>query len=74
MRGKNIMSTVRQWMNGLFKLWDAARRELLRDPNVTLFERCADHDGMSEIPPIFAAASTMQSFRQTAVYHDDVHN
>ena len=37
------MPTVRQWMTGLFKLWDAARRELLRDPNVTLFERCADH-------------------------------
>jgi sulfonate transport system substrate-binding protein len=29
---------------------------------------------MSEIPPIFAAASTIQSFRQIAVAHGDVNN
>ncbi|KKW91812.1 aliphatic sulfonate ABC transporter substrate-binding protein [Sphingobium chungbukense] len=29
---------------------------------------------MSEIPPIFAAASTIQSFRQIAVLHGDVNN
>jgi sulfonate transport system substrate-binding protein len=33
-----------------------------------------DYGGMSEIPPIFAAASTIQSFRQIAVYHGDVNN
>lgn len=33
-----------------------------------------DYGGMSEIPPIFAAASTVQSFRQIAVYHGDVNN
>lgn len=33
-----------------------------------------DFGGMSEIPPIFAAASTIQSFRQIAVVHGDVNN
>ena len=33
-----------------------------------------DYGGMSEIPPIFAAASTIQSFRQIAVTHGDVNN
>lgn len=33
-----------------------------------------DFGGMSEIPPIFAAASTIQSFRQIAVLHGDVNN
>lgn len=33
-----------------------------------------DFGGMSEIPPVFAAASTVQSFRQIAVYHGDVNN
>ena len=33
-----------------------------------------DFGGMSEIPPIFAAASTIQSFRQIAVAHGDVNN
>lgn len=33
-----------------------------------------DFGGMSEIPPVFAAASTIQSFRQIAVYHGDVNN
>jgi sulfonate transport system substrate-binding protein len=33
-----------------------------------------DVGGMSEIPPVFAAASTIQSFRQVAVYHGDVNN
>lgn len=33
-----------------------------------------DYGGMSEIPPIFAAASTIQSFRQIAVAHGDVNN
>lgn len=33
-----------------------------------------DYGGMSEIPPIFAAASTLQSFRQIAVAHGDVNN
>jgi sulfonate transport system substrate-binding protein len=33
-----------------------------------------DYGGMSEIPPIFAAASTIQSFRQIAVLHGDVNN
>jgi len=33
-----------------------------------------DFGGMSEIPPIFAAASTIQSFRQIAVTHGDVNN
>lgn len=33
-----------------------------------------DYGGMSEIPPIFAAASTIQSFRQIAVFHGDVNN
>ncbi|BAI98800.1 sulfonate ABC transporter substrate-binding protein [Sphingobium sp. TA15] len=33
-----------------------------------------DYGGMSEIPPIFAAASTIQSFRQVAVVHGDVNN
>jgi sulfonate transport system substrate-binding protein len=36
--------------------------------------RSLDYGGMSEIPPIFAAASTMQSFRQIAVAHGDVNN
>jgi sulfonate transport system substrate-binding protein len=30
--------------------------------------------GMSEIPPVFAAASTVQSFKQVAIYHGDVNN
>lgn len=33
-----------------------------------------DYGSMSEIPPIFAAASTIQSFRQIAVAHGDVNN
>lgn len=33
-----------------------------------------DYGGMSEIPPIFAAASAVQSFRQIAVMHGDVNN
>lgn len=33
-----------------------------------------DLGGMSEIPPVFAAASTIQSFRQIAVHHGDVNN
>lgn len=33
-----------------------------------------DFGGMSEIPPVFAAASATQSFRQIAVAHDDVNN
>jgi len=33
-----------------------------------------DYGGMSEIPPIFAAASTVQSFKQVAIYHGDVNN
>ena len=33
-----------------------------------------DYGGMSEIPPIFAAASPSRSFRQIAVYHGDVNN
>lgn len=33
-----------------------------------------DFGDMSEIPPIFAAASTIQSFRQIAVAHGDVNN
>lgn len=33
-----------------------------------------DYGVMSEIPPIFAAASTIQSFRQIAVTHGDVNN
>ena len=33
-----------------------------------------DYGGMSEIPPVFAAASTIQSFRQIAVLHGDVNN
>lgn len=33
-----------------------------------------DYGGASEIPPVFAAASTMQSFRQIAVLHGDVNN
>lgn len=33
-----------------------------------------DFGGMSEIPPVFAAASTVQSFRQIAVNHGDVNN
>lgn len=33
-----------------------------------------DYGGMSEIPPIFAAASATQSFRQIAVLHGDVNN
>ena len=33
-----------------------------------------DYGGMSEIPPIFAAASPTQSFRQIAIYHGDVNN
>jgi sulfonate transport system substrate-binding protein len=33
-----------------------------------------DIGSMSEIPPIFAAASTTQSFRQIAVIHGDVNN
>jgi len=33
-----------------------------------------DYGGVSEIPPVFAAASTVQSFRQIAVTHGDVNN
>lgn len=33
-----------------------------------------DFGGMSEIPPVFAAASTIQSFRQIGIYHGDVNN
>jgi sulfonate transport system substrate-binding protein len=33
-----------------------------------------DYGGMSEIPPVFAAASSHQSFRQIAVVHGDVNN
>ena len=33
-----------------------------------------DFGGMSEIPPVFAAASPIQSFRQIAVLHGDVNN
>ncbi|MGI4879375.1 MAG: ABC transporter substrate-binding protein, partial [Janthinobacterium lividum] len=33
-----------------------------------------DYGGMSEIPPVFAAASANQSFRQIAVAHGDVNN
>ncbi|MET0239107.1 MAG: ABC transporter substrate-binding protein [Sphingobium sp.] len=33
-----------------------------------------DYGSASEIPPVFAAASTMQSFRQIAVAHGDVNN
>lgn len=33
-----------------------------------------DYGGMSEIPPIFALASTIQSFRQIAIAHGDVNN
>jgi len=33
-----------------------------------------DYGSMSEIPPVFAAASTVQSFRQIAVLHGDVNN
>lgn len=33
-----------------------------------------DIGGMSEIPPVFAAASTAQSFREVAIYHGDVNN
>jgi sulfonate transport system substrate-binding protein len=33
-----------------------------------------DYAGVSEIPPVFAAASTIQSFRQIAVTHGDVNN
>lgn len=33
-----------------------------------------DYGGVSEIPPIFAAASSKQSFRQIAVAHGDVNN
>lgn len=33
-----------------------------------------DLGGMSEIPPVFAAASTVQSFKEIAVYHGDVNN
>jgi sulfonate transport system substrate-binding protein len=33
-----------------------------------------DYGGMSEIPPIFAAASSAQNFRQIAIYHGDVNN
>ncbi len=33
-----------------------------------------DFGGMSEIPPVFAAASAQQSFRQIAVARDDVNN
>lgn len=33
-----------------------------------------DYGGMSEIPPVFALASTIQSFRQIAVAHGDVNN
>ncbi|CAN5352180.1 ABC transporter substrate-binding protein [soil metagenome] len=33
-----------------------------------------DYGGMSEIPPIFAAASSEQNFRQIAIAHGDVNN
>jgi len=33
-----------------------------------------DYGGMSEIPPVFAAASPIHSFRQIAVLHGDVNN
>jgi sulfonate transport system substrate-binding protein len=33
-----------------------------------------DFGGMSEIPPVFAAASAVQNFRQIAVAHGDVNN
>lgn len=33
-----------------------------------------DFGGTSEIPPVFAAASTIQSFQQIAVLHGDVNN
>lgn len=33
-----------------------------------------DYGGLSEIPPVFAAASTIQSFCQIAVTHGDVNN
>jgi sulfonate transport system substrate-binding protein len=33
-----------------------------------------DFGGMSEIPPVFAAASTIQSFRQIGIMHGDVNN
>ena len=33
-----------------------------------------DYGGMSEIPPVFAAASSHQSFKQIAVAHGDVNN
>ena len=33
-----------------------------------------DYGGMSEIPPVFAAASTVQSFRQIGVMQGDVNN
>jgi sulfonate transport system substrate-binding protein len=33
-----------------------------------------DFGGMSEIPPVFAAASATQSFREIGVYHGDVNN
>ncbi|WP_256326209.1 ABC transporter substrate-binding protein [Sphingomonas sp. NFR15] len=33
-----------------------------------------DFGGMSEIPPVFAAASNIHSFRQIAVQHGDVNN
>jgi sulfonate transport system substrate-binding protein len=33
-----------------------------------------DFGGASEIPPVFAAASTIQSFQQIAVLHGDVNN
>jgi len=36
--------------------------------------RSLDYGGMSEIPPVFAAASPIQSFRQIAVLHGDVNN
>jgi sulfonate transport system substrate-binding protein len=33
-----------------------------------------DYGGLREIPPIFAAASSAQNFRQVAIYHGDVNN
>jgi sulfonate transport system substrate-binding protein len=36
--------------------------------------RSLDYGGMSEIPPVFAAASNIHSFRQIAVAHGDVNN
>jgi sulfonate transport system substrate-binding protein len=39
-----------------------------------LNSRALDYGSMSEIPPVFAAASTTQSFRQIAVLHGDVNN